>query len=185
MQILCILLRPTGARFSDKKRQQWDINKEPKGGVLVGVPLWGADVDFEYRVGSKDFLEQDILASIVQKHEPQLQGLQKVLEHAPEGRDAGTAVERVLHLCIVARLVHIARIFPPSFSVPAFKKCHQMTIQFVVQKLYVWKKHYVIQEKLVMWNLELQIAEGEAGLIPHWKLADASYVASWLQPLQT
>ena len=32
VQILCILLRPTGARFSDKKRQQWDINKKPKGG---------------------------------------------------------------------------------------------------------------------------------------------------------
>ena len=48
VQILCILLRPAGARFSDKKRQQWDINKEPKGGVsLVGVPLWGPDVDFE------------------------------------------------------------------------------------------------------------------------------------------
>ena len=48
VKILCILLRPTGARFSDKKRRQWDINKEPKGGVsLVGVPLWGPDVDFE------------------------------------------------------------------------------------------------------------------------------------------
>ena len=28
VQILCIVLRPTGARFSDKKRQKWDINKE-------------------------------------------------------------------------------------------------------------------------------------------------------------
>ena len=60
-----------------------------------------------------------------------------------------------------------------------------MTIQFVVQKLYVWKKHHVIQEKLVMWNLELQIAEGGTGLIPQWKLADASFATSWLQPLQT
>ena len=188
MQILCILLRPTGARFSDKKRQQWDINKEPKGGVLVGVPLWGADVDFEYRVGSKDFLEQDILASFLEKHQAQLHGVQKVLEHAPEGRDAGTAVERVLRLCIVARLVHIARIFPPSFSVPVLMQCHQMTIQFVVQKLYAWKKTSFwnsVHEKRVMWNLELKIAEGGTGLIPQWKLADASSAASWLQPLQT
>ena len=36
-----------------------------------------------------------------------------------------------------------------------------------------------------MWNLELQIAEGGTGLIPQWKLAGASYAASWLQPLQT
>ena len=97
----------------------------------------------------------------MQKHEAQLQGLQKVLEHAPEGRDAGTAVERVLRLCIVARLVHIARIFPPNFSVPVLKQCHQMTIQFVVQKLYAWKNTQFwssAREKLALWHLELQIA---------------------------
>ena len=40
-------------------------------------------------------------------------------------------------------------------------------------------------EELVRWNLELQIAEGGTGLVPQWKLADASYAASWFQPLRT
>ena len=93
VSILCILLQPTGARFSDEKRQQWDINADPQGGaILVGVPLWGPEVDFEYRVGSREFLEQYTPASVVQKHLEQLEALKRVIENAPDARDVGSAV---------------------------------------------------------------------------------------------
>ena len=88
-------------------------------------------------------------------------------------------------MCITARLVHIARIFPSSFSVPILQQCHHMTLDFVMQQLYAWKEtsFWDAQHKqLVRWNLELQIAEGGTGLVPQWKLADASYAASWFHP---
>ena len=128
------------------------------------------------RVGSKEFLEQEQFNLILQKHAAQLDGLKKVLDHAPYARDAGSAVERVLRLCTSARLVHFERNFPPSFSVPLLQQCHQKTLNFVVQHLYAWKDASFWNEmhkKLALWNLELQIAEGGAGLVPQWKLADA------------
>ena len=33
--------------------------------------------------------------------------------------------------------------------------------------------------------MELQVSEGGTDLVPQWKLADASYAASWFQPLRT
>ena len=126
--------------------------------------------------------------SIVERHEAQLVALEKVLSHAPHARDAGTAVERVLRICVVSRLVHIARILPPCFSVDLLKHCHEFTMNFVVQHLYAWKKDSFwdkTHEKLARWNVELPIAEGGSGIVPQWRLAEASFAASWLQPLST
>ena len=93
VSILSVLFLRTGARFSVPKRQIWDISKDPTGGViLVGIPLWGPEVDFEYRVGSKNFREQDGLQSVLLQHQKELDALRKVIEHAPAGRDAGSAV---------------------------------------------------------------------------------------------
>ena len=50
-------------------------------------------------------------------------------------RDAGSAVDRVLRVCVVARLVHIARISPPSFSVTLLKH-----LDLVVNYLHAWKQ---------------------------------------------
>ena len=137
--ILCVLFQPAGATFNDKKKQVWDINANPQSGVeLVGMPLWGPEVDFQYRVGSKSFCEHEMYKSIVERHEAQLAALEKVLLHAPHARDAGTAVERTLRICVVSRLVHIARILPPCFSVDLLKHCHELTMNFVVQPLYAW-----------------------------------------------
>ena len=49
-EIFSLILKPTGARFKDSKKRIWDINAEPEGGLkLVGVPLWGPEVNFDYR----------------------------------------------------------------------------------------------------------------------------------------
>ena len=78
-----------------------DTKKEPLARGLVGVRLWEADVDFEYRVGCKTFLEHENFNSIVQQHRAQLNSLQKIIEYAPHARDAGSAVERVLRFHLV------------------------------------------------------------------------------------
>ena len=63
-----------------------------------------------------------------------------------------------------------------------------MTLDFVVQHLYKWKSFSFwnqLHKKLVKWNIELRIKDGGTGLIPHWRLAHASFAASWFQPLST
>ena len=63
-----------------------------------------------------------------------------------------------------------------------------MTIEFVFEKLFAWKASSFwdkFHKKLVQWNVELPIADGGTGLTPQWKLADASFAASWFQPFDT
>ena len=73
-------------------------------------------------------------------------------------------------------------------TVDLLKRCHNLTLEFVLQRLYAWKNDSFwnkSHEKLVRWNVELPIAEGGAGYVPQWRLAEASFAASWLQPLST
>ena len=177
-----------GVEFN-QKREDWDLAKDPEGGLkVVGIPLWGADQLFDHIVGSETTIRSQDLSHIVDSHARQLSALSSVVSHAPHGRDVGSCVERVVRLCVASRLVHIARIIPPEFSVPILKQCQAKTLDFVCHQLYAWKESSfwnAQHEKLVRWNVELPIKNAGTGLVPQWKLANASFAASWFQPIAT
>ena len=190
VDLLKVLLEPVGVVFNDSKRRDWNINREPEGGiVVVGIPLWSDKQLFCYAVGSESFIQgENFENKVLSQHEAQLTALEHVLDHAPPGRDVGSCVERVLRMCVAACLVHVARILPTDISRNLLFRCQEKTLNFVSAKLFAWKNSSfwnATHEKLVRWNVELRIKDGGTGLIPQYLLVHASYAASWFQPLCT
>ena len=138
-------MAPLGVRFHGTA-EVWDSVADPDSGlVTLGVPLWSGHTSKDaaddtpsllYAVGQHAFVLAKCLDKLEQNYLDALAKLRDVLRHAPQGRDVHSSVERTLRLCIVPKLTHFARAFPPSLVRDALKRCDDATVQFVVTDLY-------------------------------------------------
>ena len=188
------LMEPLGVRFHASPAV-WDSVENPEEGLItLGIPMWAGPPSRDssageptllHAVGSDDFIIQRCLTKLERDYLDALEKLREVLSAAPSGRDVRSSVERTLRICIVPKLTHFARAFPPSLIKSTLKRCDAATLRFAIDELYAWspEKFWTKQhERLV--GLNLQLPRG-AGLIPQHQLCDSAYVASWLQPLAT
>ena len=141
------LMAPLGVRFHDSPAV-WDSAADPAGGLLtLGIPMWAGtpgrdssadDAVLLHAVGSDAFVLQQCLAKLERNYLDALDKLRDVLRHAPSGRDARSSVERTLRICIIPKLTHFARAFPPSLIKSTLKRCDAATIRFAIDELYGW-----------------------------------------------
>ena len=168
---------------------------EPRRGfVTLGIPLWHGscskhDLDGEpvvlHGVGPSEFIQATCLDKIEHDYLDALAKLQEVLEHAPEGRDVRSSVERALRICVIPKLNHVARAYPPLMVRGILKRCDRATLEFALEHLYQWpierfwsKAH----RSLVGMNLQLPLSASGAGLIP--QLPQPTLLLGFSQPLR-
>ena len=188
------LMEPLGVRFHASPAV-WDSVANPEEGLItLGIPLWAGSPSRDssageptllHAVGSDDFIIQRCLTKLERDYLDALEKLREVLSAAPSGRDVRSSVERTLRICIVPKLTHFARAFPPSLIKSTLKRCDAATIRFAIDELYAWSpERFWTKKDEHLVGLNLQLPRG-AGLIPQHQLCDSAHVASWFQPLST
>ena len=117
------LMEPLGVRFHASPAV-WDSAANPEEGLItLGIPMWAGSPTRDasageptllHAVGSDDFIIQRCLTKLERDYLDALEKLRDVLSAAPSGRDVRSSVERTLRICIVPKLIYLARACPPS-----------------------------------------------------------------------